>query len=77
MPSYNVSAYDYSSDVSSVCLAALQASKQALKKFGPLLNAEVVKNILDHHINSGTLHYGEFINFISKAIVGDLPFIHF
>jgi len=50
-----------------------QACKKALKRLSSLLSAEVVHNILQNHLGSGSLHYGEFINFLSKAIIQDLP----
>ena len=48
-----------------------QACKYALRLLGPLVGSEMMSNMFQRHLlEDGTLHYGEFMNDLSKVMVG-------
>uniref|UniRef100_A0A2R5LMZ7 Putative heat repeat-containing protein 7a n=2 Tax=Ornithodoros turicata TaxID=34597 RepID=A0A2R5LMZ7_9ACAR len=51
----------------------VRACKQSLKKLGPLLGSDGANNMFQKHLpEDSILHYGEFINDLSKVLVVDL-----
>lgn len=50
------------------------ASKFALRLLGPLLDSELVNNMFQKFLKEGSnLHYGEFVNDLSKYLIKDFP----
>jgi len=54
-------------------LSLKQACKRTLRQIGPLIGSEDTNSMFQNHlIEDATLHYGEFINDLSKVIVSAL-----
>jgi len=50
-----------------------QACKRTLRQIGPLIGSEDTNSMFQNHLIEGAvLHYGEFINDLSKVIVSAL-----
>lgn len=50
-----------------------QACKRTLRQIGPLIGSEDTNSMFQNHLIEGAvLHYGEFINDLSKVIVSVL-----
>lgn len=50
------------------------ACKQALRQLSPLLESAALDSMCQTHlVNEGALHYGEFVNDLSKILIKDFP----
>ena len=51
-------------------VSTFQACKYALRHLGPLLESEQINPMFQQHLHDDkSLHYGEFMNDLAKAIV--------
>ena len=69
----NFSIYMFSVGVLRYLILFLQSCKIALRLIGPRLGSSAINNMFQKHlIEGGQLHYGEFMNDLSRLIVSFL-----
>jgi len=58
-------------------LSLKQACKRTLRQIGPLIGSDDTNSMFQNHLIEGAvLHYGEFINDLSKVIVSAGTFVY-
>ncbi|XP_013777980.1 maestro heat-like repeat-containing protein family member 1 [Limulus polyphemus] len=56
------------------CTEVIKACKNTLKELGPILMCEAINEMFQNHLlEDANLHYGEFINDLSKTVVANFP----